>query len=86
MPNVEIIFRTLVRPQVAAAHNTAVPPPSAPPPVPTSTYYPTKAFVKAGTDGVATGQEYDAANSVMKLHQLAIHNQLADVYEKVSIK
>lgn len=73
--------RTLVRPQVAA-HNTAVPPPSAPPPVPTTNYYPTKAFVKAGAEGGGPGQEYDAANSVMKLHQLAIHNQLADVYEK----
>ena len=59
------------------------------------TYYPTKAFVKAGTATVTAegttstnagaGQEYDAANSVMKLHQLALHNHLADVYEKVSL-
>jgi len=68
---------TPVRPQVP-------PMPSAPP---TQTYYPTKAFVKAGTNSegqnvTGAGQEYDAANSVMKLHQLAIHNQLADVYEK----
>ena len=60
----------------------------------TQTYYPTKAFVKAGSATVTAegttsstagaGQEYDAANSVMKLHQLALHNHLADVYEKVS--
>ena len=71
-------YRTLtpVRPQVLAN-----PPPA------TQTYYPTKAFVKACTNSEGqnvsgAGQEYDAANSVMKLHQLAIHNQLADVYEK----
>merc|ERR1711935_389543 len=68
---------TPVRPQVP-------PMPSAPP---TQTYYPTKAFVKAGTNSegqnvTGAGQEYDAANSVMKLHQLALHNHLADVYEK----
>ena len=67
---------TPVRPQVLAN-----PPPA------TQTYYPTKAFVKACTNSEGqnvsgAGQEYDAANSVMKLHQLAIHNQLADVYEK----
>lgn len=63
---------TPVRPQV----------PNNPPPA-TQTYYPTKAFVKAGGEGVlGAGQEYDAANSVMKLHQLALHNHLADVYEK----
>merc|ERR1711936_449918 len=72
------IHRTLtpVRPQVPAN-----------PPPPTQTYYPTKAFVKAGTNNegqnvAGGGQEYDAANSVMKLHQLALHNHLADVYEK----
>merc|ERR1711976_371841 len=67
---------TPVRPQVPAN-----------PPPPTQTYYPTKAFVKAGTNNegqnvAGGGQEYDAANSVMKLHQLALHNHLADVYEK----
>jgi len=67
--------------------------PQQPPPMPgTQTYYPTKAFVKAGSATVTAegttsstagaGQEYDAANSVMKLHQLALHNHLADVYEK----
>jgi len=71
-------------------HRTLTPVrPQAPPkPTPgTQTYYPTKAFVKAATNNEGqtvsgAGQEYDAANSVMKLHQLAIHNQLADVYEK----
>merc|ERR1712166_1503179 len=67
---------TPVRPQVLQTQQ--------PPPMPgTQTYYPTKAFVKAGADGTtSTGQEYDAANSVMRLHQLALHNHLADVYEK----
>merc|ERR1711935_418233 len=76
---------TPVRPQVPQTHQ--------PLPMPgTQTYYPTKAFVKAGSttttaDGTTSssagaGQEYDAANSVMKLHQLALHNHLADVYEK----
>merc|ERR1711935_1085890 len=76
---------TPVRPQVPQTHQ--------PPPMPgTQTYYPTKAFVKAGSttttaegttsSSAGAGQEYDAANSVMKLHQLALHNHLADVYEK----
>ena len=43
-------------------------------------------FHTEGQNVAGGGQEYDAANSVMKLHQLALHNHLADVYEKVCFK
>ena len=48
---------------------------------------PTKTFVKAGTtanpDSGGNSSVYDPANSAMKLHQLAMHNHVVEVYEKV---
>merc|ERR1711981_929828 len=55
--------------------------------LPPTTYMPTKAFVKAGTnDGTKVqnvGETYDPSNSAMKLHQLAKHNNVIEIYEKV---
>ncbi len=50
--------------------------------LPTSTYVPTKAFVKAGAEN-GDNAVYDPSNSAMKLHQLAIHNHVTEIYEKV---
>ena len=57
--------------------------------LPTSTYVPTKTFVKAsgsGADssgaGSAGASVYDPSNTVMKLHALAIHNNVVELYEK----
>lgn len=55
--------------------------------LPPTTYMPTKQFVKAGTnDGKnlqTAGELYDPANSAMKLHHLAKHNNVIEIYEKV---
>jgi len=55
--------------------------------LPPTTYMPTKQFVKAGTnDGKnlqTAGEFYDPANSAMKLHHLAKHNNVIEIYEKV---
>ena len=47
---------------------------------------PTKTFIKAGTNEnpkVTAGEVYDPSNSAMKLHQLAKHNNVIEIYEKV---
>lgn len=57
--------------------------------MPATTYVPTKTFVKAGVagaagaGGISSGSLYDPSNSAMKLHQLAVHNQVVETYEKV---
>ena len=54
--------------------------------LPTSTYVPTKTFVKASsaseTASAASGTVYDPSNAVMKLHTIAIHNHVVELYEK----
>jgi len=56
--------------------------------MPATTYVPTKTFVKAGVagaagaGGISSGSLYDPSNSAMKLHQLAVHNQVVETYEK----
>merc|ERR1711899_613138 len=54
--------------------------------LPPTTYMPTKTFIKAGTNEnpkVTAGEVYDPSNSAMKLHQLAKHNNVIEIYEKV---
>lgn len=51
--------------------------------LPGTTYVPTKTFVKAGGQSGETSV-YDPSNSAMKLHQLALHNSLNEIYEKVT--
>lgn len=51
--------------------------------LPGTTYVPTKTFVKAGGQS-GESSVYDPSNSAMKLHQLALHNSLNEIYEKVT--
>merc|ERR1712001_753272 len=54
--------------------------------LPPTTYMPTKTFIKAGTNEnpkVTAGEVYDPSNSAMKLHQLAKHNNVIELCEKV---
>lgn len=51
--------------------------------LPATTYVPTKTFVKAAGSGEGSDSSvYDPANSAMKLHQLAMHNHVSEIYEK----
>ena len=45
---------------------------------------PTKTFVKASSnaDSSSPAAVYDPSNTVMKLHALAIHNHVVELYEK----